>query len=168
MPEFILHKPAPTRHTPPMNAHRILTPSLLAGALFSCAPSKSDNYDTTRPPVTAPAAQTAATDTPSANPVYDTPAAYEESTAATPAAANLPSAASSKPSNSKPAKAKPVAANSAEPGGNGAATIHVVVAGDTLGKISKHYKVPIASIKQANHMTNDVVVLGRKMVIPPH
>ena len=39
--------------------------------------------------------------------------------------------------------------------------------GDTLSGISSKYKVPAASIKQANRMTNDVVVLGRKMVIPP-
>jgi LysM repeat protein len=50
---------------------------------------------------------------------------------------------------------------------NGAAIIHTVVAGDTLSGISAKYKVPVAAIKQANRMTNDTVVLGRKMVIPP-
>jgi LysM repeat protein len=50
---------------------------------------------------------------------------------------------------------------------NAPASIHTVVAGDTLSGISAKYKVPSASIKQANRMTNDVVVLGRKMVIPP-
>lgn len=151
-----------------MNAHRILAPSLLAGALFSCAPSKSDNYDTTRPPAAPAVAEATPADTPAANPVYDTPAAYEESTATPASAANMPAAANTKPANTKPASAKPVAARSAEPSTNGAATIHVVVAGDTLGKISRKYKVPVASIKQANHMPNDIVVLGRKMVIPPH
>jgi LysM repeat protein len=33
--------------------------------------------------------------------------------------------------------------------------------------LSKKYNVPMDSIKQANRMTNDIVVLGRKMVIPP-
>jgi len=50
---------------------------------------------------------------------------------------------------------------------NGAAIIHTVVKGDTLSGISAKYKVPIASIKAANRMTNDTVVLDRKMVIPP-
>ena len=83
-----------------------------------------------------------------ANPVYDTPAAYEESSAATP-----------------PAYVETPAAPAAS--GNGAAIIHTVVKGDTLSGLSAKYKVPIASIKQANRMTNDTVVLGRKMVIPP-
>ena len=51
---------------------------------------------------------------------------------------------------------------------NGAAIIHTVVKGDTLSGISSKYKVPIASIKAANRMTNDTVVLDRKMVIPPN
>ena len=145
-----------------MTAIRIITPSLIAGALFSCAPSKSDNYDTPKP-VTAPAvAQTTPPAATPANPVYDTPPAYEESATATSAAA-VPGAASGKPGAARPAAAMP-----AVPSTNGAATLHVVVAGDTLGKIAHQYKVPIASIKQANHMTNDIVVLGRKMVIPPH
>ena len=50
---------------------------------------------------------------------------------------------------------------------NGAAIIHTVVAGDTLSGISAKYKVPTAAIKQANAMTKDTVVLGKKMVIPP-
>jgi peptidoglycan endopeptidase LytF len=84
--------------------------------------------------------------------VYDTPAAYEDSstTAAAPAAEpNIPAA---------PAPRAP---------SNGAAIIHTVVAGDTLSGISSKYKVPAATIKQANGMTKDTVVLGRKMVIPP-
>jgi len=141
-----------------MNAIRIVTPSLLAGALFSCAPSKSDNYDTQRPPAAPPVVQAAQPTPPPANPIYDTPPAYEES-----APAGVPGAATGKPGAARPAAALPV-----ESATNGAATLHVVVAGDTLGKISKQYKVPITSLKQANHMTSDIVVLGRKMVIPPH
>jgi LysM repeat protein len=47
-----------------------------------------------------------------------------------------------------------------------AATTHTVVKGDTLGGIAAKYKVPMASIKKANNMTKDTVVLGKKMIIP--
>jgi len=147
-----------------MNAIRIITPSLIAGALFSCAPSKSDNFDTQRPPAAPPVAQATPPATPAPNPVYDTPSAYEENTSA-PSTAGAPGAATGKPGAVRPAAALPV--TPATPSTNGAASIHVVVAKDTLGKISHQYKVPIESIKKANHMTNDVVVLGRKLVIPP-
>jgi LysM repeat protein len=50
---------------------------------------------------------------------------------------------------------------------NGAAIIHTVVAGDTISGISAKYKVPVAAIKKANGMTKDIVILGKKMVIPP-
>lgn len=133
-----------------MIAIRILTPSLLAAALVACAPQKPRNYDThspygapadgrINPPAAAPA-----------NPVYDTPAAYEESTPPTPETPAVPA----------------TPANPAAPP-HGAAIIHTVVAGDTLSGISAKYKIPSASIKQANKMTGDTVVLGRKMVIPP-
>lgn len=137
-----------------MTAIRILTPSLLAIALVSCASKKANEYDTP-PPYSAPDAggvnpPTAA----DANPVYDTPAAYEESTLApTAAAPGIP--------------AVPAAPTAPAPPANGAAIIHSVVAGDTLSGLSAKYKIPSASIKQANRMTTDTVVLGRKMVIPP-
>jgi LysM repeat protein len=134
-----------------MHAIRILTPSLLAAALVACTPQKNTSYDT--PPIVSPAAtaQPNPALTNPANPVYDTPAAYEESTATTPAP-DVPGIA-----------ADPAAA----PAANGAAIIHTVGKGDTLSGISAKYKVPAASIKQANRMTNDTVILGRKMVIPP-
>ena len=47
------------------------------------------------------------------------------------------------------------------------ATIHTVVKGDTLSGLSAKYRVPMASIMSANRMTDDKVILGRKMVIPP-
>jgi LysM repeat protein len=137
-----------------MTPTRILAPSLLAFAFVSCAPSKADKYDTANaapvnaPPVNAPA-----------NPVYDTPAAYEE-TGATPAAPAVATPGVTPPPNT-PAAAVPRAPS------NGAAIIHTVVAGDTLSGISAKYKVPAAAIKQANGMTKDTVVLGKKMVIPP-
>jgi LysM repeat protein len=134
-----------------MNPIVILSTSVLGIALVSCASQKADTYDTPNP-YGAPDASTAYTPAGEVNPVYDTPAAYEESgpQAATPA--YVPDPAS---------PAQPAAP------GNGAAIIHTVVTGDTLSGLSAKYRVPIASIKQANRMTNDTVVLGRKMVIPP-
>ena len=115
----------------------------LAAALASCAPQGADTYDTGDPYGYADPGM-AQTPAPAYdNPVYDTPAAYEE-TAATPA-------------YQEPAAPSPTAS----------ATIHTVVKGDTLSGISSKYKVPMESIKQANRMTNDTVILGRKMVIPP-
>ncbi len=140
-----------------MNPIRILAPSLLAVALVSCASQKSDTYDTANPygAADAGAVNPSASMEP-ANPVYDTPAAYEESgvapaapMTAAPTTPNIPSSPAPRPST------------------NGAAIIHTVVAGDTLSGISAKYKVPSAAIKQANNMTKDTVVLGRKMVIPP-
>ncbi len=145
-----------------MTTIRILTLSLPAVALISCTPAKPVQNDTPQNPYGAanPATQAVATTTPPAgppaNPVYDTPAAYEEKNPS-PAApnANVPAA---------PALADP----SASPASTGPATLHTVVKGDSLWGISKQYKIPVASIKAANHMTNDTVVLGRKLVIPPH
>lgn len=136
-----------------MTPLRILAPSILTFAFASCAAQKADTYDTAKPYGTADAGQVNAPVTEPANPVYDTPAAYEES-AATTATAAAPAVADT----NIPAPAAPA---------NGAAIIHTVVAGDTLSGISSKYKVPAATIKQANGMTKDVVVLGRKMVIPP-
>ena len=142
-----------------MKSIRILTTATLAIALSSCAPSRPDGYDAVPPAgtsnVNAPLGATA-------NPVYDTPAAYEAASGAGPAAQrsapNLP-ATPNKP-------ARPTAATAA-PVSNGAATIHTVVAGDTLSGIAAKYKTSSAAIKTANNMTKDTVVLGRKMVIPP-
>jgi LysM repeat protein len=136
-----------------MTPTRILAPSLLAFAFVSCASQKADQYDTTNAaPVNEPAINTPA------NPVYDTPAAYEETGATAAAPVAIPGA--TLPPNT------PTAAMPQVPS-NGAAIIHTVVAGDTLSGISAKYKVPSAAIKQANGMTKDTVVLGKKMVIPP-
>ena len=131
---------------------KLLAPILLTFALASCASQQADQYDTPAAAYGQPST------TEDANPVYDTPAAYEETgTAATPA--NPPVAY-------QPAAAAPVTAPPRAPS-NGAAIIHTVVAGDTLSGLSSKYKVPSANIRQANNMTSDVVVLGKKMVIPP-
>jgi LysM repeat protein len=134
-----------------MNPARIIAPSVLAALLASCASNQPSTYDTTANPYGVPDAASANPPaTAAANPIYDSPAAYEDSAAPTaPAVTPMPAPAPA------PAPA------------NGAAIIHTVVKGDTLSGISARYKVPAASIKQANRMTNDTVVLGRKMVIPP-
>ncbi len=144
-----------------MTPIRILAPSLLAFAFVSCASQKSDTFDTANPYGTADAgAVNPPASAEPANPVYDTPAAYEESgtTPTAPMSTAVP-AAPSTPNIAVPAAPRPSS--------NGAAIIHTVVAGDTLSGISAKYKVPAAAIKQANNMTKDTVVLGRKMVIPP-
>ena len=133
-----------------MTAIRILTPSLFAVALVSCASQKSNQYDTSNPYGAAAPSQTAQPATAPANPVYDTPAAYEESTGTTP-----------------PPEVATATATTAAPAAHGPAIIHTVVKGDTLSGISAKYKIPADSIKRANRMTNDTVVLDRKMVIPP-
>jgi LysM repeat protein len=143
-----------------MNPIRILAPTLLAVALVSCASQSADQYDTVPDYGTAAAAQTPATPQAPANPVYDTPAAYEASGAAS-AAAAVPGAPA------EPGATVAPAAPAAPVSPHAAAIIHTVVKGDTLSGISAKYKIPSASIKQANRMTNDTVVLGRKMVIPP-
>jgi LysM repeat protein len=141
-----------------MTPNQILAPSFIALVLASCAPQKADPYDTPASPYgTADYGQPTA-DT---NPVYDTPAAYEE-TGVTPSAQVPPS-----PYTSPYAAVQPTAPAAPAAPSNGAAIIHTVVAGDTLSGISSKYKVPTAAIKQANNMTKDIVVLGRKMVIPP-
>lgn len=78
---------------------------------------------------------------PADNPTYS-PAAYEDNTAVAPAPSATPSAAVS------------------------ASTTHTVVRGDTLGGIARRYGSSSAAIKQANGMTSDTVVLGKKLVIP--
>lgn len=146
-----------------MTSIRYIAPSLFAVALISCAPDKADKYDTANPYGTPDAGTAAATPS---NPIYDTPAAYEESTAAV---QGVPTAGVPSPTPPvTPAVAHPTpAVTPTAPPANGSAIIHTVVAGDTLSGLSSKYKVPIASIKTANRMTNDTVVLGRKMVIPP-
>jgi LysM repeat protein len=139
-----------------MNPIQILASTAIGLALVSCASQKADTYDTydTSNPYGSPDASVAGAPAQDVNPVYDTPAAYEESGAAATPTPAYPGAAAPTP-----------AAN--EPAGNGAAIIHTVVRGDTLSGLSSKYRVPVASIKAANRMTNDTVVLGRKMVIPP-
>ena len=137
-----------------MTPIRILSSSLLCAAVVSCASQKADEYDTTGNPYGIPDAGMDPAMAAQGNPIYDTPAAYEDSAYTTPAVPGVPAVPS-------------VPAVAPEPAA-GPAVIHTVVKGDTLSGLSSKYNVPMESIKQANRMTNDTVVLGRKMVIPPH
>ena len=134
-----------------MNPIRFLAVPFVAFAITSCASHKRADYDTPADAVNAPV-------NPPSNPVYDTPAAYEESGTTAAAPAGNVQAPVNPGTIPAPVPAAPK---------NGAALIHTVVAGDTLGGIALKYKVSAAAIKQANGMTKDTVVLGRKMVIPP-
>ena len=157
----VLPNPNPIRYIPTMTPIRFIAPALLAVAIVSCAPDKADKYDTANPYGTADAGQVNPPVTAPANPVYDTPPAYEESGTTTTPSVNPPVAGNTPQVPTAPSPGVPAVPS------NGAAIIHTVVAGDTLSGISAKYKVPSAAIKQANRMTTDTVVLGRKMVIPP-
>jgi len=156
-----------------MTPIRIFASTLAAFTIVSCANDKGGGgqYDTAAGNPYGPADASHTPAVPS-NPVYDTPAAYEDNPGARPAA---PGGAidpyNPEPSGavtpSVPTAAVPTAPQAPAAPSNGAAIIHTVVPGDTLSGISAKYKVPSAAIRQANSMKNDTVVLGRKMVIPP-
>lgn len=154
-----------------MTPLRFVAASSLLLALASCSAQKPDAYDTT--PSRGAGAESASGA--ASNPVYDTPAAYDESSAAVTPVGGATGQPAIAPYNPEPPATTPSApvnppaapAPAHTPSVNGAATIHTVVAGDTLSGIAAKYKVPAAAIKQANNMTKDTVILGRKMVIPP-
>lgn len=109
------------------------------------APAYTDETGTPQLPtnisLAAPDAYPAPSDV---NLAYEQPAIYQETTPITP---SIP-----RPAN--------LAISS------GRESVHTVVRGDTLWGLSKQYKVPVESIKQANSMTRDTVVLGAKLRIP--
>jgi LysM repeat protein len=144
-----------------MTPNRNLVPALLALAFVSCASQKPDTYDTPDPYGVPDSGQVNAP----ANPVYDTPAAYEETGTTSPNAPVQPIPPYD-PTPSVNAPRYPTTPATPTAPSNGAAIIHTVVKGDTLSGISSKYGVPSATIMKANNMTKDTVVLGRKMVIP--
>lgn len=75
------------------------------------------------------------------NPAYDSPAVYEEAVQTTTPEVSAPV---------RPASPK----------------VHTVGRGDTLWGLSKQYGVSVASIKSANNLTRDTIVLGAKLKIP--
>lgn len=140
-----------------MNPIRLILPSAAALTLFSCAnKSSEDSYNAydTYGPADASNAPYQSVNPADQNQTYDTPAEYE-------VAGNTPAPSYDIP----PAPSTPRAPSSPSSGG-GVATTHTVVKGDTLGGIARKYGVTIASIKAANNMTSDVVVLGRTYKIP--
>lgn len=137
-----------------MNHPRILTTVLASPllCLVSCS-VQNDEYNTP-PPYTAPADP--------ANTIYDSPAAYEHDVPGNPAAMDPglpvdPGASTA---------AAPVAPAVSSPPPINMPVVHTVEKGDTLSGLSDKYKVPMESIRRANNMTKDTVVLGRKMIIP--
>jgi len=129
-----------------MNQKQLLAFSLFPLLLASCADQAAEDYDVSNP-YAAPdyGDGTATPSLPSdVNPAYDQPAVYEDTT---------PSVPPSVPAYTSPAPAT-------------AAKVHTVVRGDSLWSIGKKYGVSIDSIKQANAMTRDIVVLGSKLNIP--
>jgi hypothetical protein len=172
-----------------MNSLRFTLLPVVAFGIVSCA-SKADPdsaYETSNPygaqqyvnPATpgdtgATQAPGSAPAQPMANPVYDTPAAYEENTGGRKA----PSAGDSgivdpgvapgapKPPH-KPGTNAPAANPSAEaPNVALSGTIHTVGKGDSLWAIGKKYGVSVESLKKANGLTKDTVVIGQKLQIP--
>jgi LysM repeat protein len=120
--------------------------------LAACASDPSADVAAPTSPGSALSASSASTSfDPSINSVYDTPAAYEESGAVT----------------AESVTATPADTTAASLPDHAPATIHTVVKGDTLSGLSARYRVPMSSIMSANRMTDDKVILGRKMVIPP-
>lgn len=132
--------------------------------LASCA-VQSDDYHTP-PPY---GADTAAEAEP-ANPVYDSPAAYEHDSTA-PAVAHadpgLPADPGAPPqATAIPAQNEQHTAVSPSPMAGTRQIIHTVAKGDTLSGMSRKYGVTMDAIRAANGMTGDTVILGRKMIIP--
>lgn len=139
-----------------MNLIKLIIPSAAAVALSSCA-TKNNDYDTSSPYGPADSGASAGYEASPSNQTYDTPAAYEDA-----------GTASSNPNIPAPSApyAPPASSASAPTSGGAIATTHTVVKGDTLGGIARKHSVSIASIKAANGMTSDVVVLGKTLKIP--
>jgi LysM repeat protein len=75
----------------------------------------------------------------------------------------IPSA-SSAPSASKPAAAAEPAMAAA--GSSGSST-YVVQTGDSLSRVAGRFGVSVAALREANHLTDDRIRVGQKLVIPP-
>lgn len=70
----------------------------------------------------------------------------------------LPGAAASPSAPSAPAAATAPA---------GGATFHVVVRGDTIGKVASRYRISQAQLIEANGLTNGVIYLGQRLSLVP-
>ncbi|MDR1396556.1 MAG: transglycosylase SLT domain-containing protein [Desulfarculales bacterium] len=67
--------------------------------------------------------------------------------------------------SSSPAAAA-AAGNPAPAGEQSGRAGHQVRAGDTLSSISRRYKVSLEALRQANHLKNDNIQIGQKLIIP--
>lgn len=65
-----------------------------------------------------------------------------------------------------PAAPPPAVRPEPESAAASAELVHTVVRGDTLNKLSRKYQVGIATIRKANGMKSDAVMLGQKLKIP--
>ena len=138
-----------------MKITHYLTVAAFISLAVSCAPKTGgDGYDVSNPYAAPDYGD--ATGTPivpnDVNPAYDAPAAYQDVANTTPKA--------DAPKVSKPKISAPTTHTSKS------LKVHTVGRGDTLSSISKKYGVPVASIKKANALTRDTIVLGAKLKIP--
>lgn len=122
-----------------MKIARYFTVTILASIAVSCSPQAGgDGYDVANPYAAPDYVDD--TGTPvlpgDVNPAYDAPAVYED--------------VASTPEVYTPPRPK----------------VHTVGRGDTLWGLSKQYGVSAASIKVANGLTRDTIVLGAKLKIP--
>lgn len=139
-----------------MQSIRLLALPALAALLTSCPSNTNQDTDPYGVPDSGHADLLQNPNAPyGADPTYDTPAAYED-------AGGTPSPADLIPADHGMASAP---ASGPSHGGRGATT-HVVASGDSLSRIARQYGVSVAAIKEANQMTNDIVVLGRTLRIP--
>jgi LysM repeat protein len=182
----------PSCYLSAMKSLRFAILPVFASGLVACA-SKADSdqgYDTSNPygvpssgnEAVAPShaadpamTQSAGANVPLSNPVYDTPAAYEENTGSRKAPPVSDSAivdpgvapGTPRPATQKPGTGAPVANPSAEASNVAlSGTIHTVGKGDSLWAIGKKYGVSVDSLKKANGLTKDTVVIGQKLQIP--
>lgn len=145
--------------------HLRLLPLVIAPAFIiqsSCS-VQSDDYDTP-PPYGSPELPA----DPPADPIYDSPALYEHDTMTRPGGPDpgLPVDPGVSSQSAIPSAQAPSANVVPQAAAVRASVVHTVVKGDTLSGLSSKYRVPMDAIRQANGMTNDTVVLGKRMVIP--
>lgn len=121
---------------------RFALPAVAALGLVACNSTNNVDYDTADPYGIPDYSDAETADYQAVNPPADAsygPAAYENTTPAAPTPA-------------PPAAAGPRS--------------HTIVTGDTLWGLSRKYGVSVDSIKAANSMTSDTVVLGKSLSIP--
>lgn len=134
-----------------MNTIKLLTSSLLAIALASCASHRSDPYDTGDVYGYPDSSYVGPTENTSST-LYDTPPAYDESSVAEAPAPNVETPKVDAP--------EPASLSSSY-------RTHTVAKGETLSTISAKYKVKMAAIVAANNIKNpNLVTVGTKLNIP--